>query len=161
MDPLLPIRSLDYTVIFVRNMPAMREFYGTTLGFPLHKQLGPKWLEFRVGSNVLALTERGLDGPLQLSGADLPQDLARLGSMGIRTLYVEGGPTLVSSLLREGLVDEVHLYLASKLLGGDGVAIRDLGIQSIAGALHLEIAAVTRLADDVLITAVPRTGSDR
>jgi hypothetical protein len=27
MDPKLPIRSLDYTVIFARQMPAMREFY--------------------------------------------------------------------------------------------------------------------------------------
>jgi lactoylglutathione lyase len=71
MDPQLPIRSIDYTVIFARNMPAMREFYETTLGFPLHKQLGPAWLEFRVGSNVLALTERGLvfDDPAPPHGA--------------------------------------------------------------------------------------------
>lgn len=40
-------------------MAAMREFYGTTLGFPLHRELGFKWVEFRVGSNLLALTERG------------------------------------------------------------------------------------------------------
>jgi lactoylglutathione lyase len=60
MDPKLPIRSLDYTVIFARQMSAMREFYGTTLGFPLHKELGPQWVEFRIGSNLLALTERGL-----------------------------------------------------------------------------------------------------
>jgi lactoylglutathione lyase len=59
MDPKLPIRSIDYTVIFARQMTAMREFYDTTLGFSLHKELGPKWVEFRVGSNVLALTERG------------------------------------------------------------------------------------------------------
>lgn len=59
MDPKLPIRSLDYTVIFARQMAAMRKFYGSTLGFPLHKELGPKWAEFRVGSNLLALTERG------------------------------------------------------------------------------------------------------
>ena len=59
MDPKLPIRSLDYTIIFARQMAAMREFYGTTLGFPLHKELGSKWVEFRVGSNLLALTERG------------------------------------------------------------------------------------------------------
>ena len=37
MDPRLPIRSLDYTVIFARQMPAMREFYGTVLGFPLQR----------------------------------------------------------------------------------------------------------------------------
>lgn len=60
MDPKLPIRSLDYTVIFARQMSAMREFYGATLGFPLHKELGAQWVEYRVGSNILALTERGL-----------------------------------------------------------------------------------------------------
>lgn len=60
MDPRLPLRSLDYTVIFARQMPLMREFYGKTLGFPLHRELGSQWVEFRVGSNILALTERGL-----------------------------------------------------------------------------------------------------
>ena len=59
MDPKLPIRSIDYTVIFARQMAVMREFYGTTLGFPLHRELGSKWVEFRVGANVLALTEHG------------------------------------------------------------------------------------------------------
>ena len=59
MDPRLPIRSLDYTVIFARQMAKMREFYGSTMGFPLHKELSSRWVEFRVGSNILALTERG------------------------------------------------------------------------------------------------------
>jgi catechol 2,3-dioxygenase-like lactoylglutathione lyase family enzyme len=66
VDPKLPIRSLDYTVIFARQMAAMRDFYGTTPGFPLHRQLSPRWVEFRVGSNLLVLTERGglFDDPL-------------------------------------------------------------------------------------------------
>ena len=59
MDPRLPIRSLDYTVIFARQMAKMREFYGSTMGFPLHRELSPRWVEFRIGSNILALTERG------------------------------------------------------------------------------------------------------
>jgi lactoylglutathione lyase len=29
------------------------------MGFPLHRELSPRWVEFRVGSNILALTERG------------------------------------------------------------------------------------------------------
>ena len=71
MDPKLPIRNLDYTVIFARDMPAMRAFYETTLGFPLHRELGSKWLEFRVGPNLLALTERGalFDDPAPPPGA--------------------------------------------------------------------------------------------
>jgi catechol 2,3-dioxygenase-like lactoylglutathione lyase family enzyme len=56
MDPKLPIRSIDYTVIFVRQMAEMRDFYGTTLGFPLHRELSPNWVEYRIGANILALS---------------------------------------------------------------------------------------------------------
>ena len=52
MDPKLPIRSIDYTVIFARQMSKMREFYGMTMGFPLLRELSPKWVEYRVGSNI-------------------------------------------------------------------------------------------------------------
>jgi len=45
VDPKLPIRGIDYTVIFARQMTAMRQFYGTTLGFPLHRELSPRWVE--------------------------------------------------------------------------------------------------------------------
>jgi lactoylglutathione lyase len=54
------IRSLDYTIIFARDMAAMRSFYGDTMGFPMQRELGPQWIEFRVGANILALTERGM-----------------------------------------------------------------------------------------------------
>lgn len=75
MDPKLPIRSLDYTIIFARQMAAMREFYGSTLGFPLHRELGPKWVEFRVGANLLALREPGglFTDPLPPAGIHLLQ----------------------------------------------------------------------------------------
>jgi hypothetical protein len=36
----LPTLSLDFAVIFARQMSAMRTFYGTTLGFPLQRELG-------------------------------------------------------------------------------------------------------------------------
>src|SRR6202008_3155698 len=60
MDPKIPIRSIDYTVIFVRQMSKMREFYGSTMGFSLHRALSAKWLEYRVGSNILTLAELAL-----------------------------------------------------------------------------------------------------
>ena len=107
--------------------------------------------------NHPALDARGFDAPIQLTGASLVDDMETLGSMGIRTLYVEGGPTIVSALLLAGLVDEVHLYLAPKLLGGDGVAIGDLGISTITQALQLEVTGVKRLGVDLLISARPAT----
>ena len=71
MDSQLPIRGVDYTTIFARRMRAMREFYGTTLGLPVHSELGSQWIEYRVGSTLLALTERGLlfDDPAPPVGA--------------------------------------------------------------------------------------------
>jgi catechol 2,3-dioxygenase-like lactoylglutathione lyase family enzyme len=104
MDPRLPIRSLDYTVVFARNMPAMREFYGTTLGLPLHRELGPQWLEFRIGSNLLALTERGLvfDDPapppgalsLQMAFRVAPGEVASCAStLAERGVKIVSGPT--------------------------------------------------------------------
>lgn len=85
MDPLLPIRSLDYTVIYVRQMAKMRAFYETTMGFPLHRELSSRWIEFRIGANILALAERGgrFDDPpppagtlsLQLAFRVAPQEV--------------------------------------------------------------------------------------
>ncbi len=74
MDPKLPIRSIDYTVIPVRQMDAMHDFYQTVLGFPLHRGLGTNWIEYRVGSNLLALADlwgRFCDPPLPVGNLAL------------------------------------------------------------------------------------------
>src|SRR5215467_9413447 len=57
---LRAIRAIDYTVIFVRDMAAMRRFYGDTLGFPLLRELSPRWIEYRVGENTLTLARPSL-----------------------------------------------------------------------------------------------------
>lgn len=49
------IRAIDYTVIFVRVMASMRRFYEDILGFPLFRELSPRWIEYRVGDNTFAL----------------------------------------------------------------------------------------------------------
>lgn len=54
------IRSLDYTIIFARSMQAMRWFYAEVMELELHRELGPQWVEYRIGSAILALTERGM-----------------------------------------------------------------------------------------------------
>ena len=55
MSAFKSIRAVDYTVIFVRDMAAMRRFYGDVLGFPLSRELSPGWLEYQIGGNTLAL----------------------------------------------------------------------------------------------------------
>ena len=68
------IRAIDYTVIFVRDMAAMRRFYEDILGFPLLRELSPGWIEYRVGNNTLALARPSLtaaDAPTPNSSASL------------------------------------------------------------------------------------------
>jgi lactoylglutathione lyase len=59
MQPLSQIRQIDYTVIFARNMDAMRDFYENVMAFPLLRTLSDRWVEYRIGSTTLALTTHG------------------------------------------------------------------------------------------------------
>ena len=55
---LSAIQALDYTVVRVRDMEAMRVFYGGTLRFQFVRELSANWVEYRIGPNTLALTGR-------------------------------------------------------------------------------------------------------
>lgn len=55
-SPFQAIRAIDYTVIFVRDMAAMRYFYEHILRFPLARELSASWIEYRIGGNTLALS---------------------------------------------------------------------------------------------------------
>ena len=68
------IRAIDYTVIFVRDMNAMRQFYETVLGFSLQRVLSSGWIEFRIGGNTLALaipSRTASDRPVPVGSAAL------------------------------------------------------------------------------------------
>jgi catechol 2,3-dioxygenase-like lactoylglutathione lyase family enzyme len=54
-SPFEAIRAIDYTVIFARDMDAMRHFYEDVLRFRFIRELSPDWIEYQVGGNTLAL----------------------------------------------------------------------------------------------------------
>ncbi len=96
---------------------------------------------------------------LHRDGEDLGALLGELRDLGVQRLFVEGGPTIASAFLRLGLVDEVLVYLAPTLLGGDRLALRDLGIETIAAQRRLAVTSLERLDEDLLIVATPRFDS--
>lgn len=55
----------------MRHDPRIRRFYEDILRFPLRHEPGPQWIAYRMASNILALTERGLmfDDPPTPAGA--------------------------------------------------------------------------------------------
>lgn len=81
--------------------------------------------------------------------------LADLRVRGIHSLFVEGGPTLASAFLRAGVADQVLAYVAPVLLGGDRLAVGDIGVATIGDAHRLVVDDVQRLGDDLLVIAHP------
>ena len=106
-----------------------------------------------------ALAAHGLDAPLRFDGSDLEAHLTALHERGVRSVFVEGGPTIASAFIAAGLADEVLVYVAPALLGGPRLAIGDLGIESMAGIRRLSIEGIERLGDDLLIRATAATAA--
>lgn len=75
-----------------------------------------------------------------------------LGREGILSVMIEGGATLAAAALRERLVDRLLLFLAPKLIGGDGRAlIGSLGVRKMSDVLELPTTRVTRVGADILV----------
>ncbi len=106
-----------------------------------------------------ALAAHGLDAPLRFDGSDLEEHLTALHERGVRSVFVEGGPTIASAFIAAGLADEVLVYVAPALLGGPRLAIGDLGIESMASIRRLSIEGIERLGDDLLIRATAATAA--
>lgn len=104
------------------------------------------------GARVLAV-------PLRRGHLDLGAALAVLGREGLTTLLVEGGGVLGTALLRDDQVDELHWFVSTRLLGGDGVpALGALGVARLAGALALENARIRRAGEDLHLYGAVRRG---
>ncbi|MEP7216982.1 MAG: bifunctional diaminohydroxyphosphoribosylaminopyrimidine deaminase/5-amino-6-(5-phosphoribosylamino)uracil reductase RibD [Anaerolineaceae bacterium] len=101
---------------------------------------------------IAALGATVLECETDGDGVNLDQILATLGQRNIDSIWVEGGGTLLGSLLVGGHINEVWAYLAPVLIGNDGLpAVGGLGVHSIADSLRLSNVVVESLSPDVLI----------
>jgi diaminohydroxyphosphoribosylaminopyrimidine deaminase / 5-amino-6-(5-phosphoribosylamino)uracil reductase len=86
---------------------------------------------------------------------DLAAMLADLARRGVNELHVEAGETLNASLLRAGLVDELLLYVAPRLLG-EGRAVAALGaLGRLAESFDFEFIDVERVGPDLRLRLRP------
>jgi diaminohydroxyphosphoribosylaminopyrimidine deaminase/5-amino-6-(5-phosphoribosylamino)uracil reductase len=86
---------------------------------------------------------------------DVGEVLAELFGRGIRSCYVEGGATLIAAFVRAELVDEYHITMGPMLIGGDKVAITDIGVETLGDARHLDISDLFVTGGDIRIVARP------
>lgn len=85
--------------------------------------------------------------------------LRELHAREVRTLIVEGGPTLLSAFFAADLVDEVNAYLAPAILGDGSTSINGVGINTMAHVLRLREVTHTPLGADILISGLVTEGN--
>ena len=77
--------------------------------------------DLKTGSNLLkSLGIQVFAVPRRSEGLDLKYCLDVLKANDVSSLLIEGGGTLASSFLKDGLVDCIHWFRAPVILGGDG-----------------------------------------
>ena len=129
-DPTLTARDVDDDLVF--DQP-VRVVVGHT---PV-----PQQAKVRTG-------EAGFE---QFTTHDVVTVLNQLWERDVRSVLIEGGPTLISAAIAAQVVDEVVMYLAPTVLGA-GLA----SINTVLGEpLELSIDEVETLGDDIVIVGRP------
>jgi diaminohydroxyphosphoribosylaminopyrimidine deaminase/5-amino-6-(5-phosphoribosylamino)uracil reductase len=88
---------------------------------------------------------------LELRSGPLEEELGALAAEGVRSLQLEGGPTLASSFLAADLVDKLLVFVAPTL-AGDGAG----PVASLPEPLSLLRLTSEHVGEDVLLTAYVR-----
>jgi diaminohydroxyphosphoribosylaminopyrimidine deaminase / 5-amino-6-(5-phosphoribosylamino)uracil reductase len=102
-----------------------------------------------IASNVevVKLPDAARPGKIDLTAA-----LQDIGARGVNELHVEAGARLMGPMLAAGLVDELLIYLAPKLLGRNAREMFSFTEpERLADAMQFDLHDVTRMGEDVRV----------
>jgi diaminohydroxyphosphoribosylaminopyrimidine deaminase/5-amino-6-(5-phosphoribosylamino)uracil reductase len=154
-DPHLAVRGIDGVTQPLRVVVDTRA--RTTAGARVLDDAAPTLLAVGMDADTSHLP--GVDVVrlpyAATGGVDIAALLAELLARGVRSVLLEGGPTLAGAFVAAGSVDTVTAYLAPALLGAGPAALEGAGITTIAQALRLDVTGVVHLGPDLRVTAVP------
>jgi diaminohydroxyphosphoribosylaminopyrimidine deaminase/5-amino-6-(5-phosphoribosylamino)uracil reductase len=88
--------------------------------------------------------------------ANLTAVLARLAELEVNELLVEAGPTLAGEFVRQGLADELLIYVAPVLLGPQGHPLFDLPqLRDLRAAQRFQMFETARFGEDLRLRLRP------
>lgn len=94
--------------------------------------------------------------PAGPGGVSLDAVLEDLGRRDVNEVLVEAGPRLAGGFLQSGLVDELVVYLAPRIMGSETLRMfATPGWTSLAQRAELQLTDVRRVGRDLRITARP------
>lgn len=91
------------------------------------------------------------------SGVDLVLLMMQLGKRNINTVWVESGAHFAGALLEAGLVDELIIYIAPKILGNDARGLFALSpLSSLSEATEFTVDSLQKIGSDIRVCLKPR-----
>ncbi|MBG3011734.1 bifunctional diaminohydroxyphosphoribosylaminopyrimidine deaminase/5-amino-6-(5-phosphoribosylamino)uracil reductase RibD [Proteus faecis] len=91
------------------------------------------------------------------SGVDLVLLMMQLGKRNINTVWVESGAHFAAALLEAGLVDELIIYIAPKILGNDARGLFALSpLSSLSEAPEFTVDSLQQIGSDIRVCLKPR-----
>lgn len=166
-DPLLtarpqgPRRAVRIVLDSRASLVSESQLVHTARQTPVLVAVGPE----APAADRRRLTEAGCEvffSPAESSNARLEALLDELGRRRMTNLLVEGGAGVLGSILELGQIDEVHAFIAPKLVGGAAApsAIAGAGLAEMAGAVAFGKPHVEQLGSDVYMRARVKKSGD-
>ena len=150
-DARLTVRADSYEPLaswLIANHP----FVPTDMAF---FTVGPVWVVTHQTPPANTAQIEYLQLPAVNGHVDLTAVLNALGQRGVNELLVEAGPHLAGAFMQAGLVDELYVYMAAKLLGSSAQPLLQLPIDVMADAVDLQITDIRSVGADWRIIAKP------
>jgi diaminohydroxyphosphoribosylaminopyrimidine deaminase/5-amino-6-(5-phosphoribosylamino)uracil reductase len=104
------------------------------------------------GAEVLACPQEGR--------SNLNFLLEELAKRDVTQLLVEGGPTVITSFLKEELGDQIVVYITPKILGGSGSVPITEAMAQLTEAVDLQHVEIERFGDDIRLTGLSKKALD-
>ena len=98
------------------------------------------------------------EGFEQIRSGNPNKILSTLAKHGFNSILIEGGPTLSSSFLRSGLVDEIHLYMAGSIMGSGKSSVDIAEFTSFSHQLHYVVSALSVIESDIFVIYLKKEG---
>ncbi|MBK4775859.1 bifunctional diaminohydroxyphosphoribosylaminopyrimidine deaminase/5-amino-6-(5-phosphoribosylamino)uracil reductase RibD [Candidatus Pantoea edessiphila] len=87
---------------------------------------------------------------------NLSQILSLLGKHQINNALVEAGGTFAGTLIQSGLIDELIIYIAPKILGGDSISFCTLsGLSNLKDVPTFLYSDVKKIGNDIRLILIP------
>ena len=156
-DPALNVRTLpDHAV---SNFPIeqvvqpLRVVLDRSSRFPAHAQLLQQPDQLLLVGTTAAIAPQVDHWPT----LDLAVLLDELKSKKqVYDVLIEAGPTLAAEFLKQGLVDELIVYLAPTLLGSTGRAMFNFSLTQMSQQYRLQLQSLRQVGQDVCFILTPK-----